>query len=205
MYKIVTIERRYASGGNEIGKKLAKALGYKLYDRNILIKAAENLEIPYFQIEGLEESTSGGILMNLSQTALGGLSGNRELPLADKLFLEEKRIIEEAAEAGNCVIVGRAAGYILRERKDALRVFVYADKEKRIRRAIEREGIDQAEAENALKKNDKRRGGFYTSVTSWKWGAAEYYDLHLNAGTLGIDPCVKILEEAVRGTDSVTP
>ena len=94
MYNIVTIERRYASGGNEIGKKLAEALGYKLYDRNILIKAAKNLEIPYFQIEDLDESTAGGILMNLAKTGLGGLSGNRELPLADKLFLEEERIIE---------------------------------------------------------------------------------------------------------------
>lgn len=199
MYNIVTIERRYASGGNEIGKKLAEALGYKLYDRNILIQAAKNLEIPYFQIESLEESTSGSILMNLSKTALGGLSGNRELPLADKLFLEEERIIEEAAEEGNCVIVGRASGYILRERENALRVFVYADRDKRIQRAIEREGIQQAEAENALKKNDKRRGGFYTSVTNWQWGAAEYYDLFLNAGNLGIDPCVKILMEAVKG------
>ena len=83
MYNIVTIERRYASGGNEIGKKLADALGYKLYDRNILIKAAKNLEIPYFQIENLDESTSGSILMNLAKTGLGGLSGNRERPLAD--------------------------------------------------------------------------------------------------------------------------
>ncbi len=186
MYNIVTIERRYASGGNEIGKKLAEALGYKLYDRNILIKAAKNLEIPYFQIEDLDESTAGG------------LSGNRELPLADKLFLEEERIIEEAAAKGNCVIVGRASGYILREHVNALRVFVYADKQKRIQRAIEREGIQQSEAENALKRNDKRRGGFYNSVTNWEWGAPEYYDLFLNAGELGIDRCVRILAEAIK-------
>lgn len=199
MYNIVTIERRYASGGNEIGKKLAEALGYKLYDRNILIQAARNLEIPYFHIESLEESASGGILMNLSKTALGGLSGNRELPLADKLFLEEKRIIEEAAEKGNCVIVGRASDYILREKENALKVYIYAEREKRIRRAIEREGIEPAEAENALKKNDKRRGNFYASVTNRQWGTAEYYDLYLNAGTLGIEPCVRILMEAVKG------
>ena len=189
MYNIVTIERRYASGGNEIGQKLAEALGYKLYDRNILIKAAKNLEIPYFQIEDLDESTAGGILMNLAKTGLGGLSGNRELPLADKLFLEEERIIEEAAAKGNCVIVGRASGYILREHVNALRVFVYADKQKR---------IQQSEAENALKRNDKRRGGFYSSVTNWEWGAPEYYDLFLNAGELGIDRCVRILAEAIK-------
>ncbi len=199
MYDIITIERRYASGGNEIGKKLAEALGYTLYDRNILVEAAKNLNIPYYQIGSLEESSSGGLLMNLSKTALGGFSSNRELPLADKLFLEEKRIIEEAAEKGKCVIVGRASGYILREKPNSLRVFIYADREKRIQRAIEREGIQQAEAENALKRNDKRRSGFYNSVTNWEWGSPEYYELYLNAGKLGIDPCVRLLMEAARG------
>ena len=96
------------------------------------------------------------------------------------------------------MIVGRASGYILREHVNALRVFVYADKQKRIQRAIEREGIQQSEAENALKRNDKRRGGFYSSVTNWEWGAPEYYDLFLNAGELGIDTCVRILAEAIK-------
>lgn len=199
MYNIVTIERRYASGGNEIGKKLAKELGFKFYDRNILMEAAKNLDIPFVKIEGLEESSSGGILLNLSKTPLGGLSRIKELPLADKLFLEEKRIIEEIAEAGNCVIVGRASGYILRERENNLKVFVHAEDEKRIQRAIEKEGIKQSEAENALKKNDKRRGGFYNSVTNWVWSDPKYYEIYLNAGRLGIDLCVKLLAQAVRG------
>ena len=183
MYNIVTIERRYASGGNEIGKKLAKELGFKFYDRNILMEAAKNLDIPFVKIEGLEESSSGGILLNLSKTPLGGLSRTKELPLADKLFLEEKRIIEEIAEAGKCVIVGRASGYILRERENNLKVFIHAEDE----------------AENALKKNDKRRGGFYNSVTNWVWSDPKYYEIYLNAGRLGIDLCVKLLAQAVRG------
>lgn len=198
MYSIITIERRYASGGNEIGKKLAAELGYKLYDRNILVQAAKNLNIPYYDIEGLEESSSGGILMNLSKTPLGGLTGNKELPLADKLFLEEKRIIEEVAKEGNCVIVGRASGYILKDKKNHLGVFITADKAKRVQRAIRKEGIKESEVENILKKNDKRRSGFYNSVTNWEWGAPEYYEVYLNAGRLGIDVCVKMIAEAVR-------
>lgn len=199
MYNIITIERRYASGGNEIGKKLAEALGYEFYDRNILVQAAKNLDIPFYQIEGLEESSSGGILLNLSKTPLGGLTGNRELPLADKLFLEEERIIEEIAKKGNCVIVGRASGYILREYENNLKVFIDADKSKRIQRAIHKEGIAGSEAENALKKNDKRRSGFYRSVTNWEWGAPMYYEVYLNAGRLGIDRCVRLLMETVKG------
>lgn len=199
MYNIIAIERRYASGGNEIGKRLAEALGYKLYDRNILVEAARKLDIPYYQVEGLEESNSGNVLLNLSNTVLGGLSHNRDLPLADKLFLEEKRIIEEAAEEGNCVIVGRASGYILRERENSLRVFIYAEHDKRVQRAIEREGFNRQEAEDAVRKNDKRRRTFYNVVTNQEWTDPKCYELYMNAGKLGIDLCVRMLMEAAKG------
>ena len=116
-----------------------------------------------------------------------------------KLFLEEKRIIEEVAEEGKCVIVGRASGYILREKADSLRVFIHSDNEKRKKRAIEREGIKESEAENALKKNDKRRSGFYSAVTNWEWGNPKFYELYMDSGKLGIDLCVKLLVEAVKG------
>lgn len=198
MYHIVTIERKYASGGNEIGERLAKALGYKLYDRHILMEAAKNLQIPSFRISGLDETSPGGWLFNLSKTSLGGNSGGKNLSMADKLFLEEKRIIEEAAEEGNCVIVGRAAGYILREKENHLGVFIHADNEKRLKRAMEREGFDEAEAKNALKINDRRRNGFYQSVTDWEWGNPKYYELYMDSGKLGIERCVRLLMEAVK-------
>lgn len=196
MYNIITIERKYASGGNEIGKRLAKALGYKLYDRNILLQAAKNLEIPAFQVEGLDESSPGSWLFNLSKTSLGG--GSKELSMADKLFLEEKRIIEEAAEEGNCVIVGRAAAYILREKENHLGVFIHADDEKRLKRAVEKEGFNEAEAKNALKKNDRRRSGFYRSVTDWEWGNPKFYELYMDSGKLGMELCIRLLMEAVK-------
>lgn len=199
MYNIITIERKYASGGNEIGKRLAEALGYKLYDRNILLQAARNLEIPPFQIEGLDECSPGGWLFNLSKTSLGGNSDNKNLSMADKLFLEEERIIEEAAKEGDCVIVGRAAGYILREKENHLGVFIHADDEKRLKRAIEKEGYNEAEAKNALKKNDKRRSGFYRSVTDWEWGNPKFYELYMDSGKLGMELCIRLLMEAAKG------
>ena len=199
MYHVIVIERQYASGGNEIGRKLAKELGYKLYDRNLLTEAARALEISSMYIEGLEETHSGGFLFNLSKTKLGGSSNSNSLSMSDKLFQEEKRIIEEAAEQGGCVIVGRAAGYILKERTDCLNVFIHCDRERRIARAIEREGIQASEAEDVLKKNDKRRSGFYNSVTNWEWGNPKFFELCLDSGKLGIDACVKLLLEAARG------
>lgn len=197
MYRIITIERQFASGGNEIGKRLAAELGYKLYDRNLLMEAARNLGTPAIYIENLEETSSGSFLYNLSRTPLGGGSDRGDLPLAEKLFEEEKRIIEKTATGGNCVIVGRAAGYILRDRADCLRVYIHSDKEKRIKRAIEREGIKPEEAEQILKKNDKRRSGFYESVTKWQWGSPEFFQICLDSGKLGIDLCTSILLETV--------
>ena len=141
MYHVIVIERQYASGGNEIGRKLAKELGYKLYDRNLLA---------------------------------------------------------EAAKQGGCVIVGRAAGYILKERTDCLNVFIHCDRERRIARAIAREGIKASEAEDVLKKNDKRRSGFYNSVTNWEWGNPKFFELCLDSGKLGIDLCVELLLEAAK-------
>ena len=196
MYRIITIERPYASGGSEIGKKLAEALGYKLFDRNILVEAAKNLDVPQIYINNLEETSSGGFIFNLSKTSKGNANEN-SLPMAEKLFAEEKRIIEKAADEGGCVIVGRAAGYILRDRKDCLRVFVHADNEFRIQRAIEKEGINRADAESTIKKIDKRRKGFYDSVTEWKWGNPEFFEVCLDSSKLGVELCIKLLAEAV--------
>ena len=193
MYHIITIERPYASGGNEIGKKLAETLGYKLYDRNILTEAAKNLGIPQIHISNLDETSSGSVFFNLSKTA----TNENSLPMAEKLFAEEKRIIEKAADEGGCVIVGRAAGYILRDRKDCLRVFVHANREFRIQRAIEREGYNRSDAENAIKKNDRRRKVFYDAVTEWEWGDPKFFEVYLDSSKLGIELCTKLLAETV--------
>ena len=149
MYKIITMEREYASGGNEIGRRVAKKLGIELYDRNILIEAAKRLEIPAIYVEQLEETAPGSIIFNLSKTALGG--GHKDssnLPMAERLFLEEKKIIEEIVEKQDCVIVGRCASYILKDRPDCLKVFVHADKQYRLKRAIETEKISKDEGKN---------------------------------------------------------
>ena len=196
MYHIITIERPYASGGSEIGKKLAEALGYRLFDRNILTEAAKNLDVPAIYINNLDETSSGSFILNLSKTGKGNANENY-LPMAEKLFAEEKRIIEKAADEGGCVIVGRAAGYILRDRKDCLRVFVHANREFRIQRAIEREGYNRADAESAIKKNDKRRRVFYDAVTEWEWGDPKFFEICLDSSKLGVEMCTKLLAEAV--------
>ena len=196
MYNIITIERPYASGGSEIGKKVAEALGYRLLDRDILIEAAKNLGISQIRINNLDETSPGSFIFNLSKTARRNANEN-SLPMAEKLFAEEKRIIEKAADEGGCVIVGRAAGYILRNRQDCLHVFLHADKEFRIQRAIQRGGVNPADAESTIKKVDKRRKAFYDSITEWKWGDPEFFEVCIDSSKLGIELCTKLLTEAV--------
>lgn len=194
MYKIITMEREFASGGNEIGKRVAKELGVALYDRGLLIEVAKRLEIPAIYVEQLEETAPGSSIFNLSQTAFGGSQkGRANLSLAERIFLEEKKIIEELVEKEDCVIVGRCASYILRDRPDCLKVFVHADKEYRLQRAIETEKLAKDEAEYFLRKSDKRRSDFYNTHTGWKWGDIEHFDICLDSGSLGLDCCVNVL------------
>ena len=194
MYKIITMEREFASGGNEIGRRVAKKLGIELYDRNILIEAAKRLELPAIYVEQLEETAPGSIIFNLSKTAIGGIhKDSSNLPMTERLFLEEKKIIEEIVDKQDCVIVGRCASYILKDRPDCLKVFVHADKQYRLQRAIETEKLAKDEAEEFLRKSDKRRSGFYNVHTGWKWGDMERFDICLDSGSLGIDCCVDVL------------
>lgn len=199
MYKIITMEREFASGGNEIGRRVAKKLGIALYDRNILVEAAKRLEISPVYIGDLEETAPGSIIFNLSKTAMGGSKkDNPNLPMTEKLFLEEKKIIEEIVEKEDCVIVGRCASFILKDRADCLKVFIHADKDYRINRAVETEKIAQADAKDFLRKSDKRRSSFYNTHTGWKWGDMSKFDLCLNSQSLGLDRCVDILAEMMR-------
>ena len=199
MYKFITMEREFASGGNEIGRRVAKKLGIALYDRNILVEAAKRLEISPVYIGDLEETAPGSIIFNLSKTAMGGSKkDNPNLPMTEKLFLEEKKIIEEIVEKEECVIVGRCASFILKDRTNCLKVFIHADKDYRINRAVETEKIAQAEAKDFLRKSDKRRSSFYNTHTGWKWGDMSKFDLCLNSQSLGLDRCVDILAEMMR-------
>jgi hypothetical protein len=202
MYKIITMERQFASGGNEIGRRLAKKLGVNIHDRTILAEAAKRLDIPAIYIADLEETAPGSIIFNLSKTALGGVKNKntKNLPMSEKLFYEEKSIIEEIVQKENCVIVGRCASYILKDNPDVLKVFVHADQDARIERAIKEEKLaSKAEAEEMLKKSDKRRSSFFNTHTGLDWNDMQNYDICLDSAKLGIDTCVEMLASICSG------
>lgn len=104
------------------------------------------------------------------------------------------RLITELAEKGSCVIVGRCADYILRDKADCLRVFIHADMAFRAERIVSIYGERKESPEERIKDKDKRRAAYHRFYTDMKWGKAQNYDITLNSGTLGIDKCVEIIK-----------
>jgi len=192
-YNIIAIERQYASGGLLIGKLLSEKVGVTLYDRIILEMAAKKIGVSLDNIEHLEETQTSSLSFGISMSALGGMMD--QIPLASQLFFSETEIIKNISRAGPCIIVGRCAPYILNDRKDCLKVFIYSDINNRIKRAIQEYRIPESKVETTLRKNDQRRANFYNANSETKWDEKESYDICLNSGLLGIENCVDLLSE----------
>lgn len=198
-YRILTLERQYASGGRAVGKAVADALGVPCFNREILEYAAERSGQTPEHLERLEETANTGLISSL-QAAYARLSrGERAaLPPEGALLIAEAEVIRELADEGPCVLIGRSAGCILRDRTDVLRAFLYADEEARIRRAVDEYGHDENEAPTVLRYFDRRRANFYNANYSLKWEDKAGYHLCLDTGRLGVAACAKILLRAMQ-------
>jgi len=188
-YRIITIERQYASGGKQIASQLAKKLGYEFYNEEILNMAAKQLNIETDYIEHLEETATSSIMNAMARAA--NFTEDQELSV--RLFLAESDIINRIALTGNSVIVGRCATQILANRKNCLSVFIHADEKARIRRAVDEYGIPEDEVHAVLKRTDRRRSEFYNTHAHQKWYCMDTYDLCLNSEIIGIDNCVEAI------------
>lgn len=191
---IITIERQYASGGSEIGRLAAEKLGIKCYGHEILDIAAERIGMSREYLREIEESATSSMLYSMIMAPNASMRTTDMVPPADKLFIAETEVINEIADRGeSCIIIGRAAGHILEEREDCLRVFIYSDKDARVRRAVNEYGISEKEAGSVLKRYDKRRANFYNMNCALGWEDREAYDLMLDSSKLGIDGCVAVI------------
>ena len=200
--KIITISREYGSGGRQVGLTVAKKLGMEFYDKELIDAAAKEIGFPTEMIADREQRLTNSLLYNFAMGTLYGIAYPREpkvseLPLTEQIYQAQKKAIEEAAKRGSCIFVGRCADYILKSRPDVLRVFIYADRDIRKRRAIEEYGEIEEYIDEFMYQTDKRRRIHYENYTNQKWGSRENYDLMLNSGDLGLDKCVELLCEAV--------
>lgn len=176
---ILTISRQCASGGHEIGETLAGRLGISFYDKEALMELArgrEYDEVKDFYEEQPVNSLLYALAMEMDQEKLGKAPFDQIRRLAGK---------------GSCVIIGRCAGYIFRREPNAVRIFIHADREIRVRRVMEYEKISQKKAEKLVDTMDKNREGFYRYYTRGQWNGAENYDLCLDSGKLGLEQTVE--------------
>jgi len=202
--KIVTISRQYGSGGRYIGENLAKALGVPCYDEKLIDMVAKESGFAESFVAEKGERMTGSLLFNIASSlsfANNVFSTNNGVTLQDEIYFTQNRIIKELAEKGPCVIVGRCADYILREREDCLNVFIFADEDSKIERAEKYFNITREEAPAVLKKKDKARANHYKYYTDQDWGMASNYDLCLNSGLIGIEGCVKTIQQVLELTE----
>ncbi len=199
---IITISRQYGSGGRFVGKKLAERLGIPFYDNELISMAAKESGFAESLFENAEKNTTYSLLYSLSMfgTSSGGMYG---LPLSDKVFLIQSDIIKKVADRGPCIIVGRCADYVLRERSDVIHFFFYSDINERVKRAMTYYGLEEKKAKEAIEKTDKKRAAYYNYYTGERWGDIKNYHLSLNTDSIGIENCVDVLEQYVKAKNAL--
>ena len=195
---IITIGREYGSAGRQIGYKVAEDLGIKLYDREMLERAAKESGICEELFETHDEKPTNSFLYSLvMDTYSMGYAGNTytEMPINHKVFLAQFDAIKKIADEGPCVLVGRCADYALESYPNVVSIFIRADMEDRIRRVATRLDLTDAKAKDLINKTDKKRASYYNYYTNKKWGDAESYDICINSSKFGVDGCVKAIKD----------
>lgn len=191
--KIITISREFGSGGRTIGREVANRLGIPFYEKELVDQIAlESGFAPNF-VEEHGEHAPGKTRLSYAFAHQGVPGVMNGLSTADFLWSIQCSVILQLAEKGPCVIVGRNADYILKDRNDVLDVYIHADKEFRADRIVRLYGESEKSPMARLAEKDKRRQINYQHYTGRVWGTAQNYDICLNSGTLGIESCVDII------------
>ena len=187
--RIITISREFGSGGRFIGEEVAKQLGIKYYDKDIIAQIAEQSGFsPEYITEKAELSPKKGLFAYaFSGRDVTGKS------IEDMVYEAQRKVILEIAEKESCVIIGRNADFILKDKDNVLNVFIHGDMPEKVARICKLYHVTEEEAEKMMADIDKRRMTNYRFYTDQKWGMAKNYTLSLNSSELGYDLCEKII------------
>ena len=198
---IITISRQFGSGGRTVGRMVAEKLNIPFYDKELVEQIAlESGFAPKF-VEEHGEHSPGKTVLSYAFAPQGVPGIMNGLSVADFLWNVQCSTIMQIADKGSCVIVGRNADYILKDRKDCLHVFIYADKEFRADRIVRLYGESEKSPQTRLQEKDKRRSVNYQHYTGKTWGAAENYDICLNTSVIGIEKAVDIIVSMARDNE----
>ena len=196
---VITIARGFGSGGKTIGKMLSEKLGVSYYDKELIKVASEESGISESLFGISDEKVKKSIFKhkNKSDEISSPNSGN--FTSEDNLFNFQAKVIRELADKESCIIIGRAADYVLRDRDNVVKVFVFADKDFCINKVLELFPVkDSAEASALIEKTDRERGSYYKDHTGNEWDNARNYGLCLNSSQLGFEKCVDIISEYLK-------
>ena len=192
--RIITISREFGSGGRYIGEEVAKKLGIAYYDKDIIGQIAEKsgLSPEYIQKNAELSPKKGLFAYAFSGRDITGKS------VEDMVYEAQRKVILEIAEKESCVIIGRNADFILKDREDVLNVFIHGDMPEKIKRICKLYDVTETDAVKMINDTDKRRRTNYNFYTEQKWGMADNYTLSLNSSKLGYDMCGKIVMECAK-------
>jgi len=204
MIRIITIEREYGCGGGAIAKKVAERLGWKLWDQSLTCEIARLANCERSEVETREERIDPLYYRLLKSVLRGSFEGSLNLHRLNCLDAETvmrftKQITLQAAEAGNCVIVGRGSQHHLRDRDDTLRIFLFAPKEAKVQRLIN-EGIAAQEAEESVDLVDKERADFIGRYFNMEWPNRDLYHAMLNTAA-GDETVVRLILDLRKEVD----
>ncbi|MBR5347926.1 MAG: cytidylate kinase-like family protein [Lachnospiraceae bacterium] len=194
---VITLGRKYGSGGGEVAKKLSEKLGIPYYDKEILQMVADESGIKESYFHVADERAGDKILYKVIKSMSPKISSpsvDGNILSDDNLFMFQSQVIQKLAEQESCIIIGRCADVVLKDHPRLCRIFINADKIPRLLRLKERLGVDtNKEIEKLMKKTDKQRSDYYNYYTGKKWADMDNYDMILDSGVLGIDTCVDVI------------
>ena len=188
---IISVGREYGSAGHEIAERIAKELGFKFYDRNMLDEIAQekNIEVKY--LEKYEEKPRNLILSR----SVKGYSNSIEEVIADMQF----EYLRKKADSGESfVVVGRCAEEVLKDKEGLISIFILGDREVKLNRIKEKFHIEETEALLKMRRHDKNRKRYHNRHSDGKWGDSRSYDLCVNSSKMGVDKTVDILVAYIR-------
>ena len=197
---IITVARQFGSGGREIAKALADELGIDFYDKELISMAAKESGMSPEVFEKIDEQATNSLLYSLSMGLYNfgnGFSAMGDLPVNDKLYIIQHKMIKKLADKGPCVILGRCGDYVLKDYDNVVSIFINADTEYRKEHAIKCHNVDPRRAEQVVNKADKNRANYYSFYSGQKWGQAQNYDLCINSGRMTRDDAVSLIKTYV--------
>lgn len=198
---VITIARQYGSGGKTIGEMLAKELGIPCYNNNLLKMASEESGISEQLFTQLDEKLKNSLFKRISPDIYTGElipPESSDFVSAKNLFNYQAEVIKKLAKTQSCVIIGRAADFVLKGYPNVVSVFVHGSEEFNLARAMEYNSMTEEEMRKFIAKTDKYRAEYYKHYTGREWTDARNYDLCLNSSKLGFQKCVEEIQAYIR-------